>query len=53
MALGMEIDLSLGDFVLNGDPAPSAKGVELLPNFRPIFIVAKQLDASRCHLVWR
>jgi len=22
-------------------------------NFRPIFIVAKQLDASRCHLVWR
>jgi len=23
------------------------------PNFRPIFIVAKRLDASRCHLVWR
>jgi len=24
-----------------------------LPNFWSIFIVAKQLDASRCHLVWR
>ena len=23
------------------------------PNFRPIFIVAKRLDALRCHLVWR
>jgi len=23
------------------------------PNFRPIFIVAKRLGASRCHLVWR
>ena len=23
------------------------------PNFRPMFIVAKRLDASRCHLVWR
>jgi len=23
------------------------------PNFRPIFIVAKRMDASRCHLVWR
>jgi len=32
-------------------PLPT-KGVEPLPNFRPIFIVAKRLDASRCHLVW-
>ena len=23
------------------------------PNFRPMFIVAKRLDGSRCHLVWR
>jgi len=23
------------------------------PTFRPIFIVAKRLDASRCHFVWR
>ena len=41
---GMEVRLSPCDFVLDGDPAP-------LPNFRPISIVAKRLDASRCHLV--
>jgi len=29
------------------------KGAEPLPNFWPISIVAKRLDASRCHLVWR
>jgi len=35
-------------------PSPSPKrGQSPLPNFRPISIVAKQLDASRCHLVWR
>jgi len=28
------------------------KWAEPLPNFRPISIVAKRLDASRCHLVW-
>jgi len=36
-------------------PSPSsahAEGVEPLPNFRPIFIVAKRLDASKCHLVY-
>ena len=32
-------------------PLPQ-KGAEPLPNFRPISIVAKRLDASRCHLVW-
>jgi len=100
MALGMEVGLSPGDFVLDGDPAPLPKrgaeppspifspcllwpngwmnqdgtwhggrpwsrphcavGTQLpspeegrAPNFRPIFIVAKRLDASRCHLVWR
>ena len=40
--LGMEVGLSPGDFVLDGDP---------FPNFRPISIVAKRLDASKCHLV--
>ena len=46
MTLGMEVGLSQGDFLLDGDPAlPSPK--------RPISIVAKRLDASRCHLVWR
>jgi len=52
-ALGMEIGLGPGDFVLHGDPDPSSKGGEApLPNFQPISIVAKRLDVSRCHLVW-
>jgi len=35
-------------------PSPLApkRGGDPLPNFRPISIVAKRLDASRCHLVW-
>jgi len=32
-------------------PSPT-KGAEPPPNFRPISIVPKRLDASRCHLVW-
>ena len=51
MSLGMEVGLGPGDFVLDGDPAPfSKKGVEPLPNFRPMFIVAKRLDGSRWNL---
>ena len=50
---GMEVGLSPGDFVLDKDPAHSSKrGRSPLPNFWPISIVAKRLDASRCHLVW-
>jgi len=42
-----------GDFVLDGDPVPfPQKGRSPLPNFQHISIVAKWLDASRCHLVW-
>jgi len=53
LVLGMEVRLSPGDFVLDGDPAPLPKrGRSPLPNFRPISIVAKRLDASRWHLVW-
>ena len=53
MALGMEVGLVPGHIVRNGNPAPlPQKGAEP-PNFRPIFIVAKRLDASRCHLVCR
>jgi len=53
LVLGMEVDLSPGDFVLDGDPFPvSKKERSPLANFRPISIVAKRLDASRCHLVW-
>jgi len=38
---------------LHGDPArlPTTRGRG--PNFRPISIVAKRLDGSRCDLVWR
>jgi len=36
-----------------GPRSPSPKGRRSShPNFRPISIVAKRLDASRCHLVW-
>ena len=37
---------------VDGDAAPSPKrGLSPRPNFRPISIVAKRLNASRCHLV--
>ena len=91
--LGMEVGRSLGEIVLDGDPAPSplifgqcplwpnswmdqddtwqgggpwskphcarwspsspSQKRDRAPNFRPIFIVAKRLDASGCQLVWR
>jgi len=36
---------------LDGDPAPlPQRGT---PNFRPMSVVAKRLDRSRCHLVRR
>jgi len=53
MTLGMDVGVFPGHIVLGGDPAPlPKKGQSPTPNFRPIFIVAKRLDASsRCHLV--
>ena len=47
-ALGMELGLIPGDFVLDGDPVlPSQKlGRAPLSNFRPISIVAKRLHAT-------
>jgi len=54
MALCMEVGLGSSHIVLDGDPPPlPKKGTEPPPNFPPIFIVAKRLNASRCHLVWR
>jgi len=53
MALGMEVGLGPGHIVLDGDPDPLPKKGGRAPNFWPIFILAKRLDASRCHLVWR
>ena len=50
MKLGMQVGLGSGHIVLDGDPAPlPQRGTA--PNFRPIFVVAKWLDGSRCHLV--
>ena len=54
ITLGMEVGLCPGDFLLGGNPAPlRKKAAASLLNFRPIFIVVKRLDASRCHLVCR
>ena len=49
MKFGMEVGLGLGHFVLDGDPALPKKGT--VPNFRPMFVVAKRLDGLTCHLV--
>jgi len=51
MPLGMEVGLGPGHTVLDRDPAPPKRGT--VPNFRPMSIVAKRLNASRCHLVRR
>jgi len=53
MPVSMEVGLGPGDFVLDRDPLPlPQKGAVPLRNFWPISVVAKRLDASRCHLVW-
>jgi len=47
MPLGMEVGLSPGDFVLDGDPAPSKKGGRApSPYFLPMSVVTKGLDGS-------
>jgi len=51
MPLSMEVGLDQGHIVLDGDPAPLPKKGAQPPNFQPMFVVAKRLDASRCHLV--
>ena len=57
MPLDMEEGLGPGDVVLDGDaappPQPQKGGGAPLPNFRPMFIVAKRLDVSGCQLVRR
>jgi len=44
MALGTEVGLGPGHMVLDGDTSTLPKKGH--PNFQPIFIVAKRLDAS-------
>ena len=54
MELGMEVSLGPVRIALDEDTAPlPQKGGRAPPNFRPIFIVAKWLDGSRCHLARR
>ena len=50
ISIGMEVGFDPGDFVLDGDPAPPQKKAQPPPahNFRPMSIVAKWLDGSRC-----
>jgi len=50
MKLGVEVGLDPGHIVLDGDPAPPPQKV-YGPNSRPMSVVAKRLDGSRCHLV--
>jgi len=52
MPLGTEVNFGLCDVVLDGVAAPSPLKRAQPPSFRPISIVAKWLDASRCHVVW-
>jgi len=51
MPLGTEVGLGAGDLVLDGAKLLPLKGAQ--PQFRPMSVVAKQLDGSRCHLVRR
>jgi len=52
MKSGTEVGLRPGHIVLDGDPAPIRKGAQL-PYFRPLYVVFKRLDGSRCQLVKR
>jgi len=52
LARGMEVGVGPVHIVLDGDTAPLPKKGAESPNFRSIFIVAKRLAASICHLVW-
>ena len=46
--LGAEVDLDPGQSLLDADPAPPAQKGDKAPNFRPVSIVPKRLDWSRC-----
>ena len=53
LVLGMKVGLRPGDFVLDGDSVQfPEKGQSPSPIFGPYYVVAKRLDASRCHLIW-
>jgi len=52
MALGMEVGLGPGDFVLDGDQ-PRKESTPTHPIFWPTSIVGNRLDGWRRHLVWK
>jgi len=49
MPLGMDVGLSSGDFVLDGDPFPPPKKGAQPPNFRPMFIVSCHTRVKRLY----
>jgi len=52
MPLGTEVGLGTGHIVLDGDPAPLVKkGHSTTTIVRPMSILAKRLNGSRCHFV--
>ena len=53
VALGVEVGFAPVHMCFMGTQLPSSKRGRAPPNFRLIFIVAKRLEASRCHLVLR
>jgi len=52
MPVDTQVGLDTRNMVLDGDLASSKKG-HSTPTFRPVSIVAKQPNGSRCHLVRR
>jgi len=54
MALGMELGLIPGDFVLHGDPAPSPKGGGAPPKFSAHFYCGETAGCIkiRCRPTW-
>ena len=52
MPFSKEVVVGPGHIVLDGDPAHPLQRGTVTPNFRPMSVVAKGLDGSRCHLVW-
>jgi len=53
MRLGMKVSLGAGHIVLGGDPVLLPQRGTAVPNVQPLSVVAKRLDASRCHSVLR
>jgi len=50
MPLDIEAGLGPGHIVLDGT---NPKGAQPAPQFRPMSVVAKRMDGSKCHLVGR